>query len=155
MRSKRNRQSRIRELLQRADIGTHERLAEALSAEGLEVSQSTLSKDLRELGVVRVPRADGGFRYTLPESGSTLRDRHIVERELQDYLLDADRAGHIVVLHTASGHAQSVCEAIDRSEWPEVMGSIAGENTIFLLSRTARESESLLRRLAAVGGETR
>lgn len=153
MRSKRTRHSRIRELLQRAGIGTHEKLAAALLAEGVEVSQSTLSKDLRELGVVRVPQADGGFRYTLPESGPTIRDRNILERELQDYLLEAERAGNIVVVHTVSGHAQSVCEAIDRSEWPEILGTIAGENTIFLVSRTPRESEALMGRIAAVGGE--
>lgn len=154
MPSKRARQSRIRELLQRADIGTHERLAEVLRREGVEVSQSTLSKDLRELGVVRVPRADGGFRYTLPETGSTLRDRHIVERELQDYLLGVDCAGNIAVVRTASGHAQSVCEAIDRSEWPEVLGTIAGENTIFLLSRTASETQHLIRRITEVSGDS-
>lgn len=155
MASKQSRQSRIRELLQRADIGTHERLAEALLVEGVGVSQSTLSKDLRELGVVRVPRADGGFRYALPETGSTLRDRRILERELQDYLMDVDRAGNIAVVRTVSGHAQSVCEAIDRSEWPEVLGTVAGENTIFLLSRTARETERLIRRIAEVGGGAR
>ncbi|MFH1570190.1 MAG: arginine repressor [Gemmatimonadota bacterium] len=153
MGSKQYRQGRIRELLQRADFGTHEQLAGVLRAEQVEVSQSTISKDLRELGVVRVPRPDGGFRYALPESGSTLRDRHILVRELQDYLLEVDRAGNIVVLRTVSGHAQSVCEAVDRSEWPELLGSIAGDNTIFLLCRTAQEAQRLVGRVAAVGGE--
>ncbi|MFC1526995.1 ArgR family transcriptional regulator, partial [Candidatus Latescibacterota bacterium] len=59
----------------------------------------------------------------------------------------------IVVLKTVPGHAQSVCEAIDRSEWSELMGSIAGENTIFLLASTAEEAEALTRRIAGVGAE--
>ena len=112
------RHDKIRRLLQGAPIDTHENLAEALRGERIQVSQSTLSKDLRELGVVRVPRPDGGFSYTLPEVGSTLRDRHILERELQDYLLNVDRADNMLVVKTVSGHAQSVCEAIDRIGWP-------------------------------------
>ena len=70
MRNKQMRQTRIRELLYRRAIDTHEKLAEVLQQQGIEVSQSTLSKDLREIGVVRVPQADGGFRYTLPEAGA-------------------------------------------------------------------------------------
>jgi len=154
MRSKQVRQARIRELLQRLDVETHEKLAEVLQGEAIEVSQSTLSKDLRELGVVRVPRPDGGFRYTLPEAGATLRDRHLLARELRDYVSEVDRADNIVVVRTASGHAQSVCEVIDRSEWPELMGTIAGDNTIFLLARTATEAETVVRRMAASSGET-
>ena len=154
MRSKQVRQSRIRELLQRLDIDTHERLAQVLQGEAIEVSQSTLSKDLRELGVVRVPRPDGGFKYTLPEAGATLRDRHLLTRELQDYVSEVDRADNIVLVKTTSGHAQSVCEAIDRSEWPEVMGTIAGDNTIFLLARTATKAEAVVRRMAASSGQT-
>ena len=112
MRNKQMRQTRIRELLYRRAIDTHEKLAEVLQQQGIEVSQSTLSKDLREIGVVRVPQADGGFRYTLPESGSTLRDLHILERELQDFLVQTEQVINMVLVRTASGHAQSVCEAI-------------------------------------------
>ena len=97
MRNKQMRQTRIRELLYRRAIDTHEKLAEVLQQQGIEVSQSTLSKDLREIGVVRVPQADGGFRYTLPEAGSTLRDLHILERELQDFLVQAEQVINMVL----------------------------------------------------------
>ena len=150
MRSKQLRQSKIRELLQANHIQTHERMAEALQRLNIDVSQSTLSKDLRELGVVRVPRPDGGFRYALPEVGGTLRDQRILERELNDFLVGAERAANMVVAKTAGGHAQSVCEAIDQMAWPEVMGTIAGENTILLISRTVREAEQLVQRIAEV-----
>ncbi len=79
MRNKQVRQARIRELLHDEAVDTHEKLADILHLQGIEVSQSTLSKDLRELGVVRVPQAEGGFRYTLPESGATVRDRRSAE----------------------------------------------------------------------------
>ena len=153
MRSKQARQTRIRELLFEEAVDTHEKLAEVLEQQGIEVSQSTLSKDLRELGVVRVPQAAGGFRYTLPESGATLRDRHILERELQDFLVQAEQAANLVIVRTLSGHAQSVCEAIDRIGWEEVAGTIAGENTIFVAARSERDAAAVVKKISAVCGE--
>ena len=146
------RHAKIRQLLQGAPFDTHEKLADALRVESIRVSQSTLSKDLRELGVVRVPR-DGGCSYMLPEAGSTLRDQHILERELQDYLVSVDRAGNLLVAKTISAHAQSVCEAIDRIGWPQVMGTIAGDTTIFLVASTAGEAEELVGLLAEITGD--
>ena len=153
MRNKQGRQTRIRELLHEEAIDTHEKLAEVLHQQGIEVSQSTLSKDLRELGVVRVPQAKGGFRYTLPDSGATLRDRHILERELQDFLVQAEQAANMVVVRTLSGHAQSVCESIDRIGWDEVVGTIAGENTIFIATRSESAVAAVIDKIAAVCGE--
>lgn len=154
MRSKLARQARIRELLLEELIETHESLAEALQRHQIEVSQSTLSKDLRELGVARMPRPDGRFQYTVPETGTTMRDSRILEREVRDYLVNVDRARNIVVVQTLSGHAQSVCEAIDRIGWPEVIGTIAGDNTIFLLAREEDQAAAvtgLLLEMSALG----
>ena len=153
MRNKQARQTRIRELLFEEAVDTHEKLAEVLEQQGIEVSQSTLSKDFRELGVVRVPQAAGGFRYTLPESGATLRDRHILDRELQDFLVQAEQAANLVIVRTLSGHAQSVCEAIDRIGWEEVAGTIAGENTIFVAARSERDAAAVVKKISAVCGE--
>ena len=147
------RQTRIRELLYRRTIDTHEKLAEVLQQQGIEVSQSTLSKDLREIGVVRVPQANGGFRYTLPEAGATLRDQHILERELQDFLVQTEQVINMVLVRTASGHAQSVCEAIDRMNWAEVAGTLAGENTIFIVTRSEQDAAQLVGKIDAVCGE--
>ena len=153
MRNKQVRQTRIRELLHDEAVDTHEKLADILHRQGIEVSQSTLSKDLRELGVVRVPQADGGFKYTLPDSGATLHDRHILERELQDFLVQAEQASNLVVVRTMSGHAQSVCEAIDRIGWSEVAGTIAGENTIFIAARSDQEAAKIVDKISTVCDE--
>ena len=152
MGNKQIRQSNIREVLRDEAIGTHYRLAEVLLNKGLTVSQSTLSKDLRELGVVRMPTSEGGFRYAIPESGVTMRDQNILERELRDYLVRVQRAQNMVVAHTLSGHAQSVCEAIDRICWPEVIGTIAGDNTIFLLSSDELGAERVVDRFGQIRG---
>ena len=150
MRNKQVRQTRIRELLFAQVVDTHEKLAEVLEQQGIEVSQSTLSKDLRELGVVRVPQATGGFPYTLPDSGATMRDRHILDRELQDFLVQAEQAANLVIVRTLSGHAQSVCEAIDRIGWNEAAGTIAGENTIFIATRSDAEAATVVDKISAV-----
>ena len=142
----------IRQVLRDERIDTHERMAQVLGGHGIHVSQSTLSKDLRELGVVRIPQADGGFRYSLSDNGVQHADRNVLERELRDYVTHADRAGNILVIRTLSGHAQAVCEAVDRMEWPEVMGTLAGENTIFVVSRTAAESKGVGGRLTTLTG---
>ena len=135
-------------------VETHEMLAEILKSRNIDVSQSTLSKDLRELGVVRMPRPDGGFRYNLPEVGATLRDQHILERELRDYVTTAEQAQNIVVVKTLSGHAQSVCESIDRIGWSEIVGTIAGENTIFIVAGDALQAESVVERIGAISGDS-
>lgn len=153
MNSKQVRHAKIKEMLLEANISTHEEMAEALQRQQIEVSQSTLSKDLRELGVVRVPRPDGGFRYGLGnEVGATLRDQHILERELSDFLVEIDRADNIALIKTVSGHAQSLCEALDRIGWQEPMGTIAGENTIFVLTRTAQQAQAVVERIVAITG---
>ena len=153
MNSKQVRHGKIKEMLREANIRTHEEMAAALHAEQIDVSQSTLSKDLRELGVVRLPRPDGGFRYGLGKDvGATLRDQHILERELADFLINIDRAENIAVIKTVSGHAQSLCEALDRIGWQELMGTIAGENTIFALTRTAQQAQAFVARVQAITG---
>lgn len=154
MNARSRRHAMIRELIAMETISTHESMAQALSARQIQVSQSTLSKDLRELGVVRAPCAGGGFRYTLPsETDTTQREWQILERELRDYITGVDRAETMVVIKTMSGHAQAVCEAIDRMNWEEVMGTLAGENTIFAVARNvalARGLEERIRERSAV-----
>lgn len=153
MKSKELRQARIRELLQDADLETHEMLAAALHRRGIEVSQSTLSKDLRELGVVRMPRAEGGFRYGVPEVGAAPRDLHLLERELRDYQVRAVRAQNLVVVKTLAGHAQSLCAAIDRMAWSEILGTLGGEDTILIITPAAQDAEALLQRLREITGD--
>ena len=148
MNAKSRRHAMIRELISQQQISSHERLAGALSVRQIEVSQSTLSKDLRELGVVRAPCATGGFRYTMPaETDTTQREMQILERELRDYVTDVARAQNMVIVKTMSGHAQAVCEAIDRMEWEEVMGTLAGENTIFAVASAEPQARVLETRI--------
>ena len=77
-----------------------------------------------------------------------MRDRRILERELADYLISAERAQNLVVIKTSAGHAQSLCAAIDQMEWEEIVGTIGGDDTILVIARTAKAGDAVLSRLS-------
>jgi transcriptional regulator of arginine metabolism len=149
MRNKIARHTCIREFLSERAIGTHEQLSKALYEKNIRVSQATLSKDLRELGVLRIPQIDGGFRYTIYSENEALSPafRLRLTRELANNLFDAEQASSIVVLKTRSGYAQSVCESIDRINWESVVGTLAGENTVFVATRSETDAKAVLAEL--------
>ncbi len=154
MTEKQKRHRRILGLIASDGIGTQAALARALKGVGISATQSTLSKDIKELGVLKVPEAAGGFRYRAPTGGrAPLQGEDLLRRELSDFVVGVDASGNILVVKTLTGHAQGVCEAIDRMDWDEVVGTIAGENTIFVLSRSASARDELRERITAVTGE--
>ena len=149
MRNKIARHTCIREFLSERAIGTHEQLSKAIHQKNIRVSQATLSKDLRELGVLRVPQVDGSFRYTVyNESDDSLpiSERQLT-KQLEDNLFGADQAASTVVLKTRSGYAQSVCESIDKVNWKPVVGTLAGENTVFIATRSENDANIVLTEL--------
>jgi transcriptional regulator of arginine metabolism len=150
MASKRERQQVILEVIGRQAIGTQEELRVALAARGVEVTQATLSRDLRELHLVRAS-ADGGPRYVLPER---LAGDDTPSLEFLPELFDSvDGTGELVVLRTLASGAQPIAEAIDAAEWPEVIGTIGGENTVLIICRGAEGRSAVTARLRALAGE--
>jgi len=126
----------ILEVILERPIGRQEDLSLALREAGVHTTQSTLSKDIRELGIVKVS-APGGFRYQPPgQTPMPHQPRNLLAREISDFLTGIDGAGNTLVLKTITRHAQGVCESIDQAGWEEVVGTIAGENTIFILCRS-------------------
>ena len=120
-------------LLRTKNIMTQQEMADNLRSMGFRVTQATVSRDIRELRLVKVPVPGGGSRYAMPEQGSGISDRLI--RILRDSLIQVDYAGQIVVVRTLSGSAGSAAEALDSLHWEDMLGSIAGDNTIFLAAR--------------------
>ncbi len=152
MGDKQERQRRILSLIASRSIGTQRALSDALSASGISSTQSTLSKDLKQLGIVKAPDGAGGLRYQTPagESGRYGSGPDLLARELRDFVVETGGAGHTLVLKTITGHAQGVCEAIDRAGWTEVVGTIAGENTIFILCQSVENRELLKERILEI-----
>jgi len=134
------RQSRIVALLSAHSVRSQSELANMLADEGIEVTQATLSRDLEELGAVKLRGADGGGGvYVVPEDGSPVRGvsggTERMSRLLGDLLTSTDASGNLAVLRTPPGAAQYLASAIDRAALPYVVGTIAGDDTIFVVAR--------------------
>lgn len=130
---------KILELISTRTVRTQEDLAEALSAEGWEVTQSSVSRDIAALRLVKV---DGTYRR--PPRGVSTQDPD--ERRIAEGVLTSDPAGDaLVVLHTPPGEANRVAVALDRLAWPDVIGTIAGDDTIFLAARDRPSQRRILR----------
>jgi transcriptional regulator of arginine metabolism len=129
------RQARIGELIELRLVASQAELAQLLAAEGIAVTQGTLSKDLLELGAVRI-RTDSGFRYALTEAeqgGTTAQAK--LAKVCAELLLNAEGSANLVVLRTPPGAAQYFASAVDKMGWEEVLGTIAGDDTVLLITR--------------------
>ena len=139
---KKIRQKAILDLVRSREIASQEELLENLLARKIDVSQSTLSRDIQELGLAKT----GGVYAVMGAEAAPASDDS-VRRILQEFLHEVTIAQNIVVLKTGPAHASTVSRAIDNAGWPEVVGSIAGDDTVFVLVRTTRESQELRRRV--------
>ena len=138
----------ILKLIGAEDVASQEELRRLLSRSGVSVTQATLSRDLRELGIVRVP-GDDGARYALPETIAG-EAKPSLETMLPQLFSSIDGVGELIVLHTLASGAQPISEAIDSMGWHEVLGTVAGENTILLICRSAQARQEVTLRLTAI-----
>lgn len=134
------RQARIVAIVSARPVHSQAELAALLSDEGIEVTQATLSRDLEELGAVKLRGADGGGGvYVVPEDGSPVRGvtggTERLSRLLGELLVSTDASGNLAVLRTPPGAAHYLASAIDRAALPEVVGTIAGDDTILVVAR--------------------
>ena len=143
------RQEAILQIIRKENIETQEELARALNRHGYNVTQATVSRDIREMGLTKAQRADGAVYYTAPEPDATgLEERY--RRMLEDSLLSVDASGTMIVVKTLSGSANIAAEALDGMSWTEVLGSIAGDNTVFLVARSVEEVPDVVSRIQAM-----
>ena len=152
MTNKQARQAAILDLVAEHVVGSQEDLRRLLLARGMDVTQATLSRDLRDLHLARVSEA-GGARYVLPESLAADDDKPLLATLLPQLFSRVDGVGELVVLHTVASGAQPIAEAIDLEEFPEVLGTIAGDDTILIVTRSAGARVQLTERLRALAGE--
>jgi transcriptional regulator of arginine metabolism len=151
MRNKRERQALILELVQAGPISSQEELRRLLVGRGWEATQATLSRDLRDLGLARVTTEDG-VRYVVPEARGE-DSSPALDATLAQFLASIDGVSELIVLHTLPGGAQPVAEAIDAEAWPEVLGTIGGENTILVVCRSREAQVDVMQRLREIAGK--
>jgi transcriptional regulator of arginine metabolism len=139
---KKLRQKAILDLVRTTEITSQEELLENLLERKIEVSQSTLSRDIQELGL-----AKSGGVYTVIGTEPIRASDEAIRRILRDFLSDVALAQNIVVLKTGPGNASVVSQAVDDAGWAEVVGSLAGENTVFVAVHTVKEAKEVADRI--------
>lgn len=129
------RQRKIRELVLSRDIETQDDLVEALRQANVEVTQATVSRDIKEMQLLKVPMDNGRYKYSLPQE-QRFNPEHKLRRALADHFDSAEAAENLVVVKCMPGTANTVAALIDGMEWQEVVGSVSGDDTTLLICRT-------------------
>jgi transcriptional regulator of arginine metabolism len=142
--SKRERHQQILEVIRKHRVASQEGLRELLQERGTEVTQATLSRDMRELRLVKVPGADGAGFYSSPQEWDSTPP---LESLLPTLYHSAEGVDNLLVVRTMKGGAQTVAAGIDWEEWPEVLGTLAGDDTILLILRAPAYLEVVKERL--------
>lgn len=144
-----NRHAKIVELVNKYNIETQEELADRLREEGFQITQATVSRDIRDLKLTKVPTDEGRQKYVvLKATENALRDKYI--RIMKDGFISMDMAMNILVIKTVSGMAMAVGAAIDEMNWHEVVGCIAGDDTVMCAIRTVEETENVMGKIRKI-----
>lgn len=147
--NKQERQAIIRELIATRPVGSQEELRQLLAERGLDVTQSTLSRDMRDLRIARVP-SPSGIRYTTGDNGVSEEGRATLASIFPQLFMRLDSVGELIVVKTVVAGAQPIAEAIDSEGNPDVLGTIAGENTILLICRSEAARDRIAKRLLSL-----
>ena len=139
------RQNQIVELISENEIDTQEKLAELLKKNGFEVTQATVSRDIKELQLVKALTASGQHKYTLPEQ-NTRQTTSRFAKIFKDTIQSVSYSGNLIVVKTLSGCANAACEAIDSLEFPHILGTIAGDNTVLIVCDNPKNAPVIVAR---------
>ena len=148
MQMKEQRHRKILELIKKFEIGTQEELADRLINSGYIVTQATVSRDIRELRLVKTATGEGGYRY-MPANGNgkVAHSPNRFETIFRESVLKVDYAGHMVLVKCFSGMANAACEVFDAQTWEGVVGTLSGDDTFFILMRTEENAAEITRQL--------
>lgn len=144
------RHAKIKEIIEKHIVETQEELAELLRTESIDVTQATVSRDIKELMLIKVPTGDGRYRYAFPSEQNVIISPSRMERIFQDSVTAIDFSQNIIVLKTMPGTAQAVAYTIDYVKWPEVLGTVAGDDTIFVVVKPPEAVQRVLTKFQAL-----
>lgn len=146
---KTGRQSKIIEIIQKNEVETQEELSEFLVREGYSVTQATVSRDIRELKLTKIPMNNGRQKYAILNDATDDMSQKYA-RILRDGFVSMDMAQNILVIKTVSGMANAVCAALDSMQLQEIVGSIAGDDTIMCAIRTVDDTIALMKKIRKI-----
>ncbi|PAV29113.1 arginine repressor [Virgibacillus profundi] len=143
--SKIQRHIKIRELITENEIETQDDLVTRLKNLGYNVTQATVSRDIKDLHLVKVPSINGKYKYSLP-ADQRFNPQDKLKRLIMDAFVKIDHASHFIILKTLPGNAQAVGALIDNLDWEEIMGSICGDDTCLIICRTEADTKIIKKR---------
>ena len=149
---KSTRQNDIIRIISDKEIEKQEELAGELRALGYQVTQATISRDIKDLHLIKVIGEGGKYKYAQPDRNRSAVNVRLT-RILSDSLVSVEQAGYMIVVKTLSGSANVAAEAIDNMNWKEVLGTIAGDNTIFVAVRSESDAEEIASRIRKLAGK--
>jgi arginine repressor len=144
-----NRQLKLIELISKHEIETQEALAEALRAEGYNVTQATVSRDIKELGLIKVMTANKGYKYAQPEQRESKASGKLLNL-FRESVLSIDYSGNIIVVKTISGSANSAAMLIDKMNFVDVIGCVAGDDAILIVVKGYDKVQDIVDRLSSL-----
>lgn len=133
MGNKNTRQKMIQKIIEKEEISTQFELAERLKNHGFNVTQATVSRDIKEIGLIKIPMEGNLSKYSMPVNISVGNIAERMRRMFMDNAVSINSAENIIIIKTLPGTAQGLAACLDQSSWPEIIGSIAGDDTILLI----------------------
>ncbi|MEH7385497.1 transcriptional regulator ArgR [Bacillus sp. JJ1521] len=143
--NKGQRHIKIREIITSNDIETQDEIVDILKSEGYNITQATVSRDIKELHLVKVPMIDGRYKYSLP-ADQRFNPLQKLKRSLMDAFVKIDSAGHMLVMKTLPGNANAIAALIDHLDWEEILGTISGDDTILIICETPEQTGTVSNR---------
>jgi transcriptional regulator of arginine metabolism len=143
--NKGQRHMKIREIITNNNIETQDELVDELKNKGYNITQATVSRDIKELHLVKVPLPDGRYKYSLP-ADQRFNPLNKLKRNLIDAFVRIDSAGHLLVMKTLPGNAMAIAALIDHLDWDDIVGTVSGDDTILVICRNEKDTETVSKR---------
>ena len=146
MGNKNSRQKMIQKIIEKEEISTQFELAERLKKQGFNVTQATVSRDIKEIGLIKIPIEGNLSKYSMPVNMSVGNIAERMRRMFMDNAVSVNSAENIIIIKTLPGTAQGLAACLDQSSWPEIIGTIAGDDTILLIIKEKNLVEGLMQK---------
>lgn len=144
------RHARIKEIIENTIVETQEDLAEALRKQNIEVTQATVSRDIKELMLIKIPTGDGRYRYAYPMEKNVIFSKSRMSRMFQDSVIGLNFSENIIVIKTLPGTANAVASTLDYAKWPEIIGTVAGDDNILVVVKPIDAVSEVLKKLESL-----
>lgn len=141
------RQAKIREIIKNNIVETQEELAKELAKNHIKVTQATVSRDIKEMMLIKVPIGDGRYRYAYSEDKSLVFSKNRLAHLFQDSVLSVDFSDNIIVIKTLPGAANAVASTLDYANWSEVIGTVAGDDNIMVIVKPKEAVAKVMEKL--------